>query len=445
MSEQNMQNGQEREVWGSRLGFILSTIGMAFGLGAIWRFPYVTAESGGGAFVLAFTILTIVIALPAGWAEIAFARKMRNGPIVAFQKVLGKKGRIGWIFPFVPLGLNMYYLVVVSWTLAYTCFSLYSGDAFMANPVGFFEGFTNNRWAIFGWTILTLIIVAIVCLKGIQKGVEKFCKFCIPLHYIILFALLIRVMTLPGIEEGLMMFAKPDMGMLLDPSLWARAAGMALFAVGLGPAALMAYGSYMPEKSDIPMDFLTVAWWNLFGCIISGLVVVPAVVAFGLDLQSGPSLTYVTLPFIFDQMPLSGLIAFLFFFAMLLGGLSAAIGILENTVTTFSGGLGWSRKKTLAVVFVVTVLGSIPCIWSEAFLAKFDFIIGDLGYTLTASIMAITLAWIVGAKKVREEWLTPGSSIHLGQWFDVIYKYIVVPLLLFLFVQSLLNIPKIFF
>lgn len=91
MSEQNMQNGQEREVWGSRLGFILSTIGMAFGLGAIWRFPYVTAESGGGAFVLAFTILTIVIALPAGWAEIAFARKMRNGPIVAFQKVLGKK------------------------------------------------------------------------------------------------------------------------------------------------------------------------------------------------------------------------------------------------------------------------------------------------------------------------------------------------------------------
>jgi NSS family neurotransmitter:Na+ symporter len=364
---------------------------------------------------------------------------------VAFQKVLGKKGRIGWIFPFVPLGLNMYYLVVVSWTLAYTCFSLYSGDAFMANPVGFFEGFTNNRWAIFGWTILTLIIVAIVCLKGIQKGVEKFCKFCIPLHYIILFALLIRVMTLPGIEEGLMMFAKPDMGMLLDPSLWARAAGMALFAVGLGPAALMAYGSYLPEKSDIPMDFLTVAWWNLFGCIISGLVVVPAVVAFGLDLQSGPSLTYVTLPFIFDQMPLSGLIAFLFFFAMLLGGLSAAIGILENTVTTFSGGLGWSRKKTLAVVFVVTVLGSIPCIWSEAFLAKFDFIIGDLGYTLTASIMAITLAWIVGAKKVREEWLTPGSSIHLGQWFDVIYKYIVVPLLLFLFVQSLLNIPKIFF
>ena len=267
----------------------------------------------------------------------------------------------------------MYYLVVVSWTLAYTCFSLYSGDAFIANPAGFFEGFTNNRWAIFGWTILTLIIVAIVCLKGIQKGVEKFCKFCIPLHYIILFALLIRVMTLPGIEEGLMMFAKPDMGMLLDPSLWARAAGMALFAVGLGPAALMAYGSYLPEKSDIPMDFLTVAWWNLFGCIISGLVVVPAVVAFGLDLQSGPSLTYVTLPFIFDQMPLSGRIAFLFFFAMLLGGLSAAIGILENTVTTFSGGLGWSRKKTLAVVFVVTVLGSIPCIWSEAFLAKFDF------------------------------------------------------------------------
>ena len=445
MSEQTQAaNGQEREVWGSRIGFILSTIGMAFGLGAIWRFPYVAAESGGGAFVLAFTIVTIVIALPAGWAEIAFARKMRSGPITAFQKVLGKKGKIAWIFPFIPLGLNMYYLVVVSWTLAYTIFSLYCGQDFMADSVGFFQSFTGNRLAIFGWTVVTLLIISFVCMKGIQKGVEKFCKFCIPLHYVILFALVIRVLTLPGIEDGLTMFAKPDMSMLLDPSLWARATGMALFAVGLGPAYLMAYGSYLPEKSDIPMDFLTVAWWNLFGCIASGLVVIPAVVAFGLNLQSGPSLTYVTLPYVFAQMPFSGLIAFLFFFAMLLGGLSAAIGIMENSVTTFSDGLGWSRKKTLYTIIVVTIIRSIPCIWSDSFLAKFDYIIGDLGYTLTAAIMAIVLAWCVGAKKIRTEWLT-GSSLPLGRWFDVIYKYAVVPILLFLLFQSLLNIPKIFF
>ena len=143
-------------------------------------------------------------------------------------------------------------------------------------------------------------------------------------------------------------------------------------------------------------------------------------------------------------MPFSGVIAFFFFFAMLLGGLSAAIGIMENSVTTFSDGLGWSRKKTLAVIIVVTIIGSIPCIWSDTFLAKFDYIIGDLGYTLTAAIMAIVLAWCVGAKKIRTEWME-GSSIHLGRWFDIIYKYAVVPILLFLLLQSLLNIPKIFF
>lgn len=437
----------ENQQWGSRIGYILATIGMAFGLGAIWRFPYVAAESGGGAFVLIFTLLTVVIAIPAGIAELAFARKMKAGPIISFKRVYEKKGLlkyIGWIFPMVPLGLNMYYLVVVSWTLAYTLFAVTSGDALMGNSQAFFTDFENNKVAIFGATVVIVCIVSFICLKGIQAGIERFSKFCIPLHYIVLLLLLGTVMTIPGVEKGLAVFVKPDMSALLDPSIWARAAGMALFAVGLGPAFLMAYGSHLPERSDITMDFFTVCMWNLFGCILSGLVVIPAVVAFGLDLQSGPSLTYITLPYIFSQMPFSHLIAFAFFFAMLLGGLSAGVSIMENAVTALSGGLGWSRKKTIFIVAVVIIIGSIPCIWSNSFLGKFDFIIGDIGYTLTASIMAITLAWYVGAKKVRQEWLLPGSSIKIGKSFDIIYTFLVVPLLLFLFYQSLCNIPKIF-
>lgn len=437
----------EHQQWGSRIGYILATIGMAFGLGAIWRFPYVAAESGGGAFVLIFTFLTIVIAIPAGIAELAFARKTQGGPIVSFKYAYEKKGilkYIGWIYPFVPLGLNMYYLVVVSWTLVYTVFTITSGQELMANPTVFFNDFEGNKFAIFGWTIAVIIIVSLICLKGIQAGIERFSKFCIPLHYVVLVLLLGTVLTLPGVEKGLEVFVKPDMNALFDPSIWARAAGMALFAVGLGPAALMAYGCHLPKQSDIPLDFFTVCMWNLFGCILSGLVVIPAVVAFGIDLQSGPGLTYITLPYIFAQMPASGLIAFAFFFAMLLGGLSAGVGIMENAVTTFSGGLGWSRKKTICMVAVIYIIGSIPCIWSSAFLEKFDFIIGDIGYTLTASIMAITLAWYIGAKNVREEWLMPGSSVKLGKSFDIVYKFIVVPLLLFLFYQSLCNIPKIF-
>lgn len=436
---------QEREVWGSRIGFILSTIGMAFGLGAIWRFPYVAAESGGGAFILAFTIITVFIVLPASWAEIAFARKLRTSPVAAYHKVLGPKlGKISWVFPFIPLGLNMYYLIVVAWTMAYTLFSLYCGPEITADSVGFFQSFTGNRIGVFAWVVFTLLVIAVVCLKGIKNGVEKFCKFCIPLHFIILFALVIRVLTLPGIEEGLMMFAKPDMSMLLDPSVWARAMGMALFAVGLGPGYLIVYGSYLPKKSDIPMDFFTITWWNLFGCIMSGLVVIPAVVAFGLDLQSGPNLTFVTMPYVFAQMPMPGLVAFLFFFAMLLGGLSAAIGIMENSVTTFSDGLGWSRKKTLLAVVIITILGSIPCIWSDAFLAKLDYLVGDLGYTFTAMFSVIVLSGVVGIKKIRTEWMD-GSSIPLGMWFDILCKYVAVPIFIFLFIQSLMNIPKVFF
>ncbi|WP_301860940.1 sodium-dependent transporter [uncultured Megasphaera sp.] len=437
----------ENQQWGSRIGYILATIGMAFGLGAIWRFPYVAAESGGGAFILIFTFLTIVVAIPAGLAELAFARKMKNGPIVSFRKTYEHKGiikYIGWIFPLIPLGMNMYYLVVVSWTMVYTLFTITNGTELMANPSVFFHDFESNKFAIFGATVIIVLTVSMICLKGIQAGIERFSKFCIPLHYVVLFLLLGTVLTIPGVEKGLELFAKPDMNALFDPSIWARAAGMALFAVGLGPACLMAYGSHLPDNSDITMDFFTVVMWNLFGCILSGLVVIPAVVAFGLDLQAGPGLTYITLPYIFAQLPFSGLVAFAFFFAMLLGGLSAGVGILENSVTTFSGGLGWSRQKTVCIIAVITILGSIPCIWSSTFLEKFDFLIGDIGYTLTASIMALTLAWYVGARKVRQEWLLPGSSIKLGRSFDIVYKYIVVPLLLFLFYQSLCNISKIF-
>lgn len=436
---------KNREQWGSRLGYILSTVGMAFGLGAIWRFPYLTAQNGGGSFVLAFTIITIVIAVPAGMAEIAFGRKMRNGTIESFRKILGEKGKyIGWIFPLVPMCLNMFYFVVVSWTLVYTLYSLFSGTM-MTDPIGFFNGFMENKTAIFAWTVVTTILIAIICLKGIKGGIEKFCLYGIPLAFLLLVVLMVRVFFLPGAMDGVIMMARPDLEQMMDPSMWSRAAGMALFAIGLGPSYLTAFGRYLPEKSNIPMDFLAVAWWNLFGCVVAGFAIVPAVVAFGLDLQSGPALTYLTLPYVFAQMPFSQIIAFMFFLTMLLAGLSSAIANLETSATTIGDSLGWSRTKAIIIVSIVIILGAIPCIWDEAFLAKFDFLVGDVGYTLTASLMACVLAWYVGAKKIRLTMLMPGSSIRIGSWFDFIYKYVACPVLLFMFIQSLMNIPKIFF
>lgn len=435
---------KKKEQFGSSIGFVFTMIGMAFGLGAIWRFPYVTAQSGGGAFVLMFLIITLVLAVPAGMAEIAFARKMHSGPVVAFKKVLGNKlGRIAWIYPIIPTGLNMFYMVVTAWTLAYICFSVFYGNEIMADPVGFFNNFSDNRIAVFAWTVVTILLNALILWKGIQGGVEKFCKYGIPLLFVILGLLMIRVLTLPNIAAGIQLFVEPDWSQMLNFSMWARATGMALFAIGLGPAALMAYGAYLPEDSDIPTDFLTVAFWNLLGCILSGLIIVPAVVAFGLDLNSGPNLTFITLPFVFAQLPFSIVIALGFFAAMALGAFSSSVGIMENSVTTVSGGLGWSRKKTIIFITIITILGAIPCIWSEKFLAAMDFFIGDVGYTLTASVMAILLAWYVGAKKVREEWIKPGSTFAIPALYDPLYKYIICPVLVLLFVQSCMNIPKI--
>ena len=436
--------GDKKEKFGSSIGFVFTMIGMAFGLGAIWRFPYVTAQSGGGAFVLMFLIITMVLAVPAGMAEIALARKMHSGPIIAFKKILGEKwGRIAWIYPIIPAGLNMFYMVVTAWTLAYICFSLFYGDEIMADPVGFFNAFSENRMAVFAWTVVTILLNALILWKGIKSGVERFCKYGIPLLFVILVLLMIRVLTLPNIEAGIELFVKPDWSQMLNFSMWSRATGMALFAIGLGPAALMAYGAYLPDDSDIPTDFMTVAFWNLLGCLLSGLIIVPAVVAFGLDLNSGPNLTFITLPFVFAQLPFSVVIAFGFFLAMALGAFSSSVGIMENSVTTISGGLGWGRKNTILFITVITIVGAIPCIWSERFLAAMDFFIGDVGYTLTATIMAVLLAWYVGAKKVRTKWIQQGCHFRIPGIYDLLYKYLICPILFLLFIQSCLNIPDV--
>lgn len=433
---------KKRESWGSRLGYILSTLGMAIGLGAMWRFPMVAAQNGGGAFVLAFALITIVIVIPAGWAELGLGRWTKSGSMKSFSRIIGKTGnKVGFIFSLIPLGLNMYYLIIIGYVLYYI-FQTLTGGAFLTGPGAFFDAFVANKMATLFWAAIALIITTVTCLGGIKKGIERICKIMLPVLFIILLIISVRIITLPGVAKGIEFYVRPDFSMWKDPNLWITASGMALFAIGLGPAFLLVYGSYLDDKADVAFDFLTIASWNLTTCILAGFATVPAVVLFGLDLQSGTGLVFNVLPEVFKQMPGTLFFALIYFVALLFAALSSSIGIMEATVTVWADGLNWDRKKTVLIVAAITCVGMIVCNFVD--ITVFDYLIANVGYNASAAFIAIILAWKFGAKNVREQWLNPTSGFQIGNWFDILYKFVAVPVLLYFTITSIIGFVQLF-
>ncbi len=429
-----------REQWGSRLGYILSTLGMSVGVGAVWRFPMMTSQYGGGAFVLAFIIITILVVLPAGWAESAFGRKYRKGVLPTLEEAGGKKGKaLGWLMTITPIGLMAYYPIIIANILVYIFYTI-AGAPFLNDVDGFFEMVNDRRAFLFLLVIAVNGITALISVKGIQKGIEKCCKIMLPLMLVVAMIISIRVLTLDGIGDGVRYYLKPDFAQLKNPALWTSAAGMALFAVGLGPGFLLTYGSYLDETADLASDFLTVNLAQLITCLLFGFTIVPATVLFQIENAAGKGILFQTLPLVFSKIPGGMIWFFIFMVALLFSGISATIAQVEVPVTSLKESLHLSRNKSIAIVTGLTTTLAIPCVWSDAFFTFFDNLIGNIFYCITAAALAIFLAWFVGAKTIREEWYNPTSRIQYGSWVDVLYKYIACPAFLYFAVTSLLTL-----
>ncbi|MGI6211908.1 MAG: sodium-dependent transporter [Anaerovoracaceae bacterium] len=417
-----------KDGFGSRIGFILSTVGMSVGVGAMWRFPMMCAQWGGGAFVLAFVVICVLIVIPAGWAEISLGRHFHKGTVGALDEVAGGPGKfVGWLASFDQASLFAYYPVIMALVVLYMVKS-FGGLKYADHAEKVYEATNDNRIAIY-LVVLCLIAVAVfICARGVANGIEKICKILLPLLFIVLIILVIRVCMIPGIAKGIEYYIHPDWSQLLNPEMWAQAAGMALFAVGLGPCILLVYGSYCDDKQDIATDFITVNVVQLFVCLLSGFVIIPAVYIYGLDPLMGKGIMFVALPKVFQSMP--GGIAFmeLFYLALLFAGISSSISQLEIGTSALMDekGLGWSRKKANIAVFLYAAVIAIPCVWNDSFFTLWDNLIGNIGYCVCALCIALILGWKVGAKKVREEWYNPTSAIKWPRAVDYLYKYLVV-------------------
>ena len=368
----------ERERFGSRLGFILVSAGCAIGLGNVWRFPYITGEYGGAAFVVLYLIFLVIFALPVLVMEFAAGRASQRSIARSYDELEpegGKWHRFKWVGLAGNYLLMMFYTVVAGWMLAFM----------VKSAMGEFNGASTEHVAsVFGqlladpvqMTICMLVIVAIGVITtraGVKNGVERVTKVMMVALFVVLVALCVRAVTLPGAEEGLEFYLMPDFGKLFAGNTpaeqWATfgdavyaALGQAFFTVSVGMGSMAIFGSYIGKDRRLTGEAVRVGVLDTLVALMAGLVIFPSCFAFGVEPASGPSLVFITLPIVFNAMPLGQLWGTLFFLFMSFAALSTVIAVFETIMAFSMDQWGVRREKACLVNGALIALLSIPCV-----------------------------------------------------------------------------------
>ncbi|EIM72307.1 sodium:neurotransmitter symporter [Nitratireductor aquibiodomus RA22] len=324
------------------MGFILAAAGSAVGLGNVWRFPYVTGENGGGAFLLIYLGIVFSIGVSVLVAELIIGRSTQLDPAGAFRKLAGGAWPIvGYMSILTAFVILSFYCVIAGWTVAYMIKSI-TGSVLTANPEeigGVFDAFITDPLEPVLYTALFIGLTVFVALGGVASGIERAARILMPALFVILLVLVARSVTLDGAVEGIAFFLEPDFSKVTWETLLA-ALGQAFFSLSLGMGAMITYGSYMQRHDDIAGSALAVTVLDALVAVLSGLVILPAVFAFGAAPTAGPGLTFITLPSIFAQMPFGFLFAALFFFLLAIAALTSAVAFWR-----WSSPISWTRQR----------------------------------------------------------------------------------------------------
>ena len=389
----------KRERLSSRLGFLLVSAGCAIGLGNIWRFPYITGKYGGAAFVIIYIMSLLLVGIPILIMEFSIGRAGQRD-IAGSYKVLEKKGSkwhiIGYIQIIGCLILMMFYTTVAGWSIIYSFYMLIGRvDNLNAEGVGELFGATlSNPYVSVAGLFVTVLLAAIICFIGLQKGVEKYSKFMMSSLFIIVVILIIRSVTLPNAIEGVKFYLLPDLGKMFDGGIKNffevvyAAVGQAFFTLGIGIGSMTIFGSYIGKERTITNETLIIVVLDTLIAFLSGLVIFPASFAFGVNPGEGAGLAFVTLPNIFNSMPLSRVWGLLFFVFLSMAALTTVITVFENLIAFTMSEFNLKRNiSSIIVGIVVFVLGSTTALGfnvlsfiepmgkGTSFLDLYDFIV----------------------------------------------------------------------
>ena len=446
---------KERERLGSRLGFILISAGCAIGIGNVWKFPYMAGQGGGGAFVLFYLLFLLILGLPIMTMEFAVGRASQKSPVKAYY-ALEKPGQKWHIHGYITLIgcylLMMFYTTVAGWMLHY----------FYLTATGKFTGLDSDAVAsqfntmlsqpqVMGfWMVIIVIAGILVCSIGLQNGLEKVTKVMMISLLFIMVILAINSFFMDGAKEGLSFYLITDFERMKEIGIIKTITGamnQAFFTLSLGIGAMSIFGSYIGKERSLLGESLNIALLDTFVAITSGLIIFPACFTFHVDQTSGPGLIFITLPNIFNHIPMGKLWGSLFFIFMSFAAFSTILAVFENIISCGMELTGWSRKKSSFINAIAIILLSVPCVlgynlWSSDIFAVFggavldfeDFLVSNLFLPLGSLVYLLfcTSRYGWGWKNFTTEANT-GKGLKIQNWMRGYISYILPLIVLFIF------------
>jgi NSS family neurotransmitter:Na+ symporter len=427
-----------REHWGSQLGFLLAAIGSAVGLGNVWRFPYVTGQNGGGAFLIPYVLSLLLIGIPLAILEFAVGRHFKRSIVTSMRCIRRELMWVGIGALLVTTVVLSYYLVITGWTLAFLFFAVTNTDLV-------FETFIQTYLSP-GFFIIVVLIMAVIVVKGIRGGIERANKILVPAFILLLAFMVLYALTLPNARAGVSFYLAPDFAKLADFSVWIAAFGQAFFSLSVGFGILLTYGSYLEEHISLISNAGIIALSDLLVAFTSGLVIFPIVFSFGFAPDTGVSLAFITLPRIFAQVSYGAVLAAIFFLLLFFAAQTSAISCFEVGVTTLMDETTLSRFRATALLSGIVLVLGLPAAlsYSELNLQLFhmpvldvvDQLFGTLGVTLSALLIAIAVTWFFKRQVIETE-MNRNARWALGGLLFPLIKYVIPFFLLLVFIAEI--------
>ncbi|MDD5108425.1 MAG: sodium-dependent transporter [Candidatus Omnitrophica bacterium] len=458
---------KKRDSWGSRLGIIMAVAGSAIGLGNFLRFPAKAAANGGGAFMIPYFISLLLLGIPLMWIEWTLGRYgggFEHGTAPGIFHSLWQKNRFikyfGIIGIFGPLVIFIYYTFIESWTLAYSFFALTGKYASLTNQFTMrsfltgFQGLEKNQYfsgigVAYTFFLITFLLNIWVIYYGIKGGIEKLCKWAMPVLFIFGIALMLRVLTLGtpdlahpdwNVSGGFGFLWNPDFSALKSAKVWLEAAGQIFFTLSVGIGVILTYASYLKKADDVVLSGTTASMTNEFAeIILGGSIVIPAAfVFFGpVDIksiaQSGVfNLGFVTMPLVLNKLPMAAIFGFFWFFLLFLSGITSAVSLAQPAVAFLEDEFNINRKRAVSIFGIVSFILCQPAIifLGHGVVDELDFWGGTFFLVVFATIETILFAWVFGMDRAWEE-IHRGADMSIPRVYKFIIKYI-TPLFLFI-------------
>ena len=429
----------QRENFSGRFGVLVAMAGSAIGLGNLWRFPYMVGTNGGAAFIFVYILFVFLLSLPILFSEFIVGRRSQTNAFGAIR-ILAPGSHWKWVGVLsiiTPMIIVSYYSVIGGWSIEYFFKSCTFGfTEYVTNEEldNMFNAFISSRWApLFGHTAF-LALTAFVVMGGVKSGIERFGKVMMPILFVVVVLIAVRAMTLPGAVDGIRYLFKPDFSKI-DAGVCAAALGQSFYSLSLGCGTMITYASYVKKTENIVSSGVSIAVFDLLFALIACCAIMPAVFAFGLSPQEGPSLVFKTLPFIFSKMPLGGIVAILFFFSLLVAALTSSISMFEVGVAYFVEEKKLSRLLSCVVVFLITWIIGVFCSLSFGPLSSlkilgntifdfFDKLSANWLMTLGSLFIVLFVGWKLSPSDIRDELTNGGQIASNNRLFPVILFFI---------------------